>query len=189
MDSPNMHCTAAVPGVPSDGTFTQDPRLYRSQFASAACSCCPLKVQELFCAEMEARTRLVCDALTDFQRIVSLCVTERHGRWVMSVADDGPRSGWSCPRCGCTEEDVCTVSSHRQMRPSGEVYLETLLREPCLTPLCDEVELHGSQSHRCRYADNAAMRLERRYLFQREYGSVLQRIKLAGEGIQESVTR
>ncbi|CAC9549566.1 hypothetical protein LDHU3_36.1840:CDS1 [Leishmania donovani] len=184
-----MYCTAAVPGVPSDGTFTQDPRLYRSQFAPAACSSCPLKVQEVLCAEMEARTRLVCDALTDFQRIVSLCVTERHGRWVMSVADGRPRSGWSCPKCGWTEDDVCTFSSHRQMRTSGEVYSETLLREPCLTPLCDEVELHGSQPHRCRYADDAAMRLERQHVFQREYGSMLQRIKSASQGIQESVTR
>lgn len=184
-----MYCTGTVHGVPSDGTFTQDPRLYRPQVVPAACGIWPLKVQEVLCGEMEARTQLVCDALTDFQRIVSLCVTERHGRWVMSLADYRPRSGWSCPKCGCTEEDMCTLNSHRRMRTSGEGYRESLLRGPCLTPLCDEVEFHGSQSHRCRYADDAAVRLERQYLFEREYGSVLQRIKSASQGIQESVTR
>ncbi|GET93205.1 hypothetical protein LtaPh_3613800 [Leishmania tarentolae] len=183
-----MYSTAAVPGVPYDGTFTQVTRLQRAQFVPAGCSNWSLMVQEVLCAEMEARTLLACDALTDFQRIVSLCVTERYGRWMMYFSEDKPRSEWSCPKCGYTEEDVCTLSSQRPM-PTSDVYLETLLHEPCLTSLCDEVELHGNQSHRCRYASDAAMRLRRQYLFQRECGSILQRIKSASQGIQESVTR
>ncbi|KAG5465438.1 hypothetical protein CUR178_00141 [Leishmania enriettii] len=184
-----MYCATAVNGVPSDGTFTQDPRLYRSSVVPAESTDFPLAVQTLLCAEMEARTRLVCDALTYFQRIVSLCVAERHGRWAMSLVDDESLNGWPCPKCGCAKEYALTFRNQGQARSAAEVSGETLLRESCHPPLCDEKEVQGQWERCCRYANDAAMRLDRRYLFQQEYGSLVQRIKSASQGIQESATR
>ncbi|KAG5490010.1 hypothetical protein JKF63_00129 [Porcisia hertigi] len=146
-------------------------------------------LQNVVCAEMEARTRLVCDALTSFQRIVGLCVAERHGRWAVFFDDERPRHGWSCPECGYAEADVDTVRRQRPRRTPVKVFHERLTDKPCVTPLCDEREFQGKQPYRCRYASEAEMLLDRRHVFQEEYGPLLQRIQLASERIQESVTR
>lgn len=184
-----MHCTTTGCGVPSDGTLTQDPQLYRSQLVPRESICWPLIVQKLLCAEMEARTRLVCDALTYFQRIASLCVAERHGRWAMSLADNRPRSGWYCPKCGFAEEVSDSLNTQGPIRTSVEVCREPFLREGSFTPVCNEIELQRQQQPNYRYINDAAILLEHQNLFHQEYGSLLQRIKSASKGIQESVTR
>ncbi|KAG5463965.1 hypothetical protein LSCM1_00141 [Leishmania martiniquensis] len=184
-----MYGSTAVNGVPSDGTLTQDPRLHRRVFVPSESTNWPLILQQLLCAEMEARTRLVCDALTCFQRIVSLCVAERHGRWSMLLADDKALNGWCCPKCGSAEEYVGAPGSQRQTASPVEVSRGTLPRESYLTPLCTERELQGQRERCCRYAEDAEMQLGRQQLFKQEYGSLLQRIKSASQGIQENVTR
>ncbi|KAK7199848.1 hypothetical protein NESM_000032600 [Novymonas esmeraldas] len=176
----------------SDGTLTQDPRRRYSTICRDAALCTSLAAQQLQCAEMEGRTRLVCDAITDFQRIVALRVAERHGRWTFFFTDIGPGSGSSCPRCSCSTGDA----QHRDdgaKRGAAENRCDgAALRGSCFTSLRDEAELRGQHppgNLPCRYASEAGARLDRRHQFQQEYGLLLQRIKAASEGIQDSTTR
>lgn len=193
--------TSLTFGGVSDGTFTQDPHMlerctltlqHEHQQRSPV-----LTQQQLFCEEMECRTRLACDALTDFQRIVSLCVSERFGRWTFSMTSSAPMvaggRGWCCPRCGFTEGDALCTTAPAGATSGGRNSEAAKVRglfacDSCRTPLCSAEELRAS-SNRCQYAADAAALLERRFTFQQDFGGLLQRIHAASRGIQDSVTR
>lgn len=173
----------------SDGTLTQDPRrLDRPLLFPQVCS---LAAQQLLCDELESRTRLTCDALTDFQRIVSLCVAERHGRWSFALSSPKGGSGsWCCPRCGHTQDDASYLSVQRSNDNNAEdsAHVRWFAAGECRTPCCSAEELRAS-SNQCMYASDASALLKRRFAFQQEFGGVLQRIRAASQGIQDSVTR
>jgi hypothetical protein len=182
--------TSRVMGIGrSDGTFTQDPRARGPISAPQTPS---VALQRILCDEMECRTRLACDALTDFQRIVALCVSERFGRWTFTTAPCAHMgSGWSCPRCGCTQEEFENHIRSSQAKGEGARAENTRGLFPldgCRTPYCSAEELGTTSSH-CRYAADVSALLERRYTFQQEFGSLLQRIHAASRGIQDGVTR
>lgn len=182
-----------IQGVASDGTLTQDPRLYSARVRQAECDSA-VAVYAVLCAEMQGRTQLECDAMTSFQRIVGLRVAERHGRWAVFLEDGARPHEPLCPRCGWSGTDDSNTAGiplqqKQQQSVAGSSRLAFQRHEPCVTPLCDEAELRERQPHRCRYADDATALLERRYGFQQECGTLLQRIKRASQGIQDSVTR
>lgn len=185
-----MYSPYAV-GEASDGTFTQDLRVCRPPLSPPVTP--SIAVQQLICAEMEARTRLTCDALTDFQRIVGLCVSERFGRWTFTLTSSAHTGGgWSCPRCGCTQQDAACGGNQPGASDTQKASVDKVRAffssEGCRTPFCSAEELRAT-SNRCMYAADASALLERRYAFQQEFGSLLQRINAASQGIQESVTR
>ncbi|KPA80046.1 hypothetical protein ABB37_05063 [Leptomonas pyrrhocoris] len=186
-----MYASYAVGGV-SDGTFTQDPRVYRPPLAPPPPSS-SIAIQQLLCDEIEGRMRLACDALTDFQRVVGLCVSERFGRWTFTLAPSmHSGSGWCCPRCGYSQQDAesdgTALQSKVHSKTAAAKVRDLFAHGSCRTPLCSADELRRT-SDRCQYAADASALLEKRYMFQQEFGSLLQRISAASRGIQDSVTR
>ncbi|KPI84071.1 hypothetical protein ABL78_6874 [Leptomonas seymouri] len=183
-----MHTSYAGVGV-SDGTFTQALHVHRPPMAPQLPS---IALQQLLCDEMEDRTRLICDALTAFQWIVGLCVAERFGERASTMAPPTHTgSVWRCPRCGSTQQYIESSVGASPSNGHGGVAHKVrayFSQSNCRTPLCSMEELCAT-SNRCMYAADASVSLEKRYAFQQEFGSLLQRISAASRGIQDTVTR